>query len=116
MPSLPPTQDGVPLSDFAITLPYFALMASEVKGGQTMGQRLVHIQVVNRDGSLLRLSRSTSRYLILLAPSTLTSEILPSHTPGTIMTSFDTVMNVAGLAMCLRVDGTAPLDLHVAGT
>jgi RDD family protein len=99
MHSSPPTRDGDRLSDLRFTLSYFAVMASEVKGGQTIGQRLVHIQVVNRDGTLVTLSGSTARYLMLLVPFILTSEILPPRTPYTIVTSFDTVISVTGLAI-----------------
>jgi len=65
------------LIGFALTLPYFAVLGSSVGGGQTLGQRITHIQVVNRQGSSISMRRSLLRYAILLGPILLSSDALP---------------------------------------
>jgi uncharacterized RDD family membrane protein YckC len=65
---------------FVITLCYFSFLASSAVDGQTFGMILTKIEVVNRDGSYVALSRSFLRYSILLAPFALNVNLfLPSR-------------------------------------
>jgi uncharacterized RDD family membrane protein YckC len=70
------------LLGFIITLPYFALLGGCLAGGQTLGQRVVRIRVVNRDGGCLSLRRSFLRYLILLTPFQLSEAEIPASAPA----------------------------------
>ena len=72
------------LLGFFITLPYFAILGSCLGGGQTLGQRIVHIRVVNREGRCLSLERSFLRYLILLTPFQLCEAAIPTSAPAGI--------------------------------
>jgi uncharacterized RDD family membrane protein YckC len=70
------------LLGFFITLPYFAILGSSLGGGQTLGQRIVHIRVVDREGRYLSLERSFLRYLILLTPFQLSEAEIPTSAPA----------------------------------
>jgi len=64
---------------FAITLPYFAIMGSSIGTGQTLGQRLTGIEVVDGQGSHLSLDKSYLRYTVLLVPLLFGEAGLPSY-------------------------------------
>jgi uncharacterized RDD family membrane protein YckC len=70
------------LLGFFITLPYFAILGSCLCGGQTLGQRIVHIRVADREGRCLSLGRSFLRYLILLIPFQLSEAEIPTPAPA----------------------------------
>lgn len=70
------------LLGFFITLPYFAVLGSSVGRGQTLGQRIARIQIVDREGRYLSLERSFLRYLILLTPFQLTEAETPVGAPA----------------------------------
>jgi uncharacterized RDD family membrane protein YckC len=70
------------LLGFFITLPYFAILGSCFGGGQTLGQRIMRIRVVDREGRCLSLERSFLRYLILLIPLQLSEAEIPTSAPG----------------------------------
>jgi uncharacterized RDD family membrane protein YckC len=56
------------LTGYLLTLSYFVLLASDTGSGQTLGQRLLGIEVVKADGTHLSLAESLARYAILLVP------------------------------------------------
>jgi uncharacterized RDD family membrane protein YckC len=56
------------LVGLAVVLPYFGLLNSRVGGGQTLGKRLLGIQVVGADGAPLPLPRSLLRITVLAVP------------------------------------------------
>jgi uncharacterized RDD family membrane protein YckC len=80
---------------FAISLTYFAGMGSQFGNGQTLGQRLTHVQVIRKDGSMVPLHTSVLRYLILLAPIVLDADILPSR----LISGFNAILNLTVLAI-----------------
>lgn len=45
---------------------YNATGWSRIAGGQTIGMRVTHIQVVRSDGSRVQFARAVARYLVLL--------------------------------------------------
>lgn len=74
---------------FVLTVAYFAILTSSVAHGQTLGQRMMKIQVVDRSGQPISLEKSVLRSLILLAPLLLTSQVLPSSTPDPVKSIVD---------------------------
>jgi uncharacterized RDD family membrane protein YckC len=70
------------LLGFFITLPYFAILGSCRGGGQTLGHRIVHIRVVDREGRCLPLGRSFLRYLVLIIPLQLSEAEIPTSAPA----------------------------------
>jgi uncharacterized RDD family membrane protein YckC len=70
------------LLGFLITLPYFAILGSCLGGGQTLGQRIVHVRVADREGRCLSFGRSFLRYLILLIPFQLSEAEVPISAPA----------------------------------
>jgi len=80
--------DGI-LIGFTLTLAYFAVFGSSIGGGQTIGHRITHIQVVGREGESISLTRSLLRYLILLGPILLSSAVLPMIGGSGIKASID---------------------------
>jgi len=63
---------------FAIALPYFGLLNSSIGNGQTLGKRLMHIRVVDRDGQTISLRISLIRYSILATLWFLNIGMLPA--------------------------------------
>jgi uncharacterized RDD family membrane protein YckC len=106
------------LVGFAIALPYFAVMGSSLKGGQTIGQRLTQIQVVDRAGLLLPVSESIIRYLILLGPLMLTADLLPTWTPSAITTGFNNLIGLAefGIVYLYLFNNNTRQSLHDLAT
>jgi uncharacterized RDD family membrane protein YckC len=62
----------------AIAFAYFAILNSDVAGGQTLGKRLLSIRVVSKQGAPVGLARSGIRALVLLAPLTLNGMQFPA--------------------------------------
>ena len=69
------------LLGFFIVLPYFVILGSSLGGGQTLGQRIACIRIVDRDGKCLSPARSFLRYLVLLAPLQLGEAEIPVWAP-----------------------------------
>jgi uncharacterized RDD family membrane protein YckC len=65
------------LLGFGVTLVYFGVLNSSIAGGQTIGKRIMKIQVVDRAGQLISLVRSALRYTVLGAPFFLNHLIVP---------------------------------------
>ena len=56
------------LVGFAIALAYFGILNSRIGGGQTLGQRLIGVRVVDGNGQLIPLPRALVRYAVLGIP------------------------------------------------
>ena len=81
------------LVGFCLAVPYFVLLNSRIGNGQTLGKRAMHLQVVNRSGELLSVSKSFIRYLVLSAPFFLNGLALPiTRTPQIVMYLLSTVV------------------------
>jgi len=85
------------LLGLAVALGYYAIHNSCVCDGMTLGKRLLHIQVVGRDGKCVSLHRSALRFLVLGAPLFLSGITYPSPLGLTL----------GGLAAGVVVYGTA---------
>jgi uncharacterized RDD family membrane protein YckC len=66
---------------FFLALPYFCLLNSAIGNGQTIGKKIVKIEVIDRDGKHISVIRSLVRYIILG---------LPYFLGGTIISAFYT--------------------------
>jgi uncharacterized RDD family membrane protein YckC len=74
-----------PLVGFCIALPYFAVLDSSVGSGRTLGKRLMHIQVVGKDGATISFGRSVVRYTVFAVPYFLNELLLPlTRTPWVV--------------------------------
>ena len=62
---------------FLIAAIYFAIMNSRIGKGQTIGKRILNIQVIDKNGKLLNLSNSTLRYSIFGIPYFLNGAVIP---------------------------------------
>lgn len=62
---------------FPIAAIYFAILNSRIGGGQTIGKRILKIQVVDKYGELLNLPKSTLRYFVIGIPYFLNGAMVP---------------------------------------
>jgi uncharacterized RDD family membrane protein YckC len=62
-----------------VTLPYFGILGSSSGAGQTVGQRLTGVEVVDAQGNHLPLGKSLQRYSILLVSLGLADAFLPAY-------------------------------------
>jgi uncharacterized RDD family membrane protein YckC len=72
------------LVGFCIALPYYAIFNSVVGKGQTIGKRLLSLEVVDARGSAISLETSFLRYAVFSIPFILNGIILPAQTPWII--------------------------------
>jgi uncharacterized RDD family membrane protein YckC len=76
-----------PMVGFWLALPYFAVLNSSIGNGQTLGKRLMHIQVIRKEGATISLWSSVVRYTALAVPFFLEGMVLPfTRTPWMITT------------------------------
>jgi uncharacterized RDD family membrane protein YckC len=74
-----------PLVGFCFALPYFAILDSSVGSGRTLGKRLVHIQVVGKEGATISFAKSVIRYTVFAVPYFLNELLLPlTRTPWVV--------------------------------
>jgi uncharacterized RDD family membrane protein YckC len=74
-----------PLVGFCLALPYFAILNSGIGNGQTLGKRVVHIQVVDQYGNTISFWRSVARYAVFAIPYFLSEMSLPvTRTPWAV--------------------------------
>ena len=66
-----------PIIGFLVALAYFGILNSAIGKGQTIGKRLMDIQVVDRSDQYISLSRSLLRYTILGLPFFLGGSLIP---------------------------------------
>jgi uncharacterized RDD family membrane protein YckC len=70
------------LVGFCLAIPYYGLLNSRIGSGQTLGKRLMHLQVVNALGETISFSKALLRYAFLSAPFFLNQMRLPlTRTP-----------------------------------
>lgn len=69
------------LLGFLIAVPYFAVMESNIGGGQSFGKRLLNLRVVDAQGNTLSFERSFARYTICSLPVFLNGISFPFSTP-----------------------------------
>jgi uncharacterized RDD family membrane protein YckC len=70
------------LVGFLITLPYFAILDSTIGNGQTLGKRLLRVQVVDQAGNAISLGKAVGRYSLFAVPYFVNGIVLPtSRTP-----------------------------------
>jgi len=73
------------LVGFCLALPYFVLLNSRIGNGQTLGKRVMHLQVVDRRGEPISVLKSFVRYFVLSVPFFLNKLTLPiTRTPEVI--------------------------------
>jgi uncharacterized RDD family membrane protein YckC len=76
------------LVGFCLSLPYFVLLNSRVGNGQTLGKRVVHLQVVDRRGEPISVARAFVRYFVLSMPFFLNRLALPITRTPVVITYF----------------------------
>ena len=69
------------LVGFCIALPYYAIFNSVVGKGQTIGKRLLSLEVVDAQGRAISLETSFLRYAVFSVSALLPGIILPVQTP-----------------------------------
>ncbi|MEK6300341.1 MAG: RDD family protein [Acidobacteriota bacterium] len=79
------------LFGFSIALLYFGFLNSRIGNGQTVGKRILKIQVVGRDGQLISVSRSCLRYSVLGPAYFLNGAMIP---PSILMTPIEAVVSL----------------------
>jgi uncharacterized RDD family membrane protein YckC len=77
--------DWARLIGFAFCLLYFGVMGSSLGGGQTLGQRLLKIAVVDRHGRSVSLGRSCARAAILGIPYVLNGAFATGRLAGLLV-------------------------------
>lgn len=71
-----------------MALPYYAILNSRIGNGQTIGKRILHIQVVDASAVTLPFAKSLIRYLVLAIPYFLYASALPvTRTPWILSTA-----------------------------
>ncbi|OPY76998.1 MAG: RDD family protein [Syntrophorhabdus sp. PtaU1.Bin058] len=65
------------LLGFCAALVYYGVLNSSIGNGQTIGKRIVKIEVVNGNGEHISLGRSSLRYSILAVPFFLNAAMIP---------------------------------------
>jgi uncharacterized RDD family membrane protein YckC len=74
------------LVGFCIAIAYFGVLNSRIGNGQTIGKRLLHLQVVDASGATISFSKALVRYAVLSAPFFLNGLALPlSRTPKPVL-------------------------------
>jgi hypothetical protein len=70
-----------------LALPYFAILDSSIGNGQTLGKRLMHLQVTDELGTTISFRRSVVRYGVFAVPYFLNGMSLPTtRTPWVVTT------------------------------
>jgi uncharacterized RDD family membrane protein YckC len=94
-----------PLVGFCLALPYFAILDSAIGNGQTVGKRLMHIQVIDESGSTISLWRSAARYAVFAVPYFLNEMSLPvTRTPRAVSTIVSLIVfGIGGASLYLMV-------------
>jgi len=93
------------LVGFCLALPYFAILNSKIGNGQTLGKRLMHIKVVDRNGSTIPFWKSVARYVVLAVPYFLNGIRLPiTRTPWAVFIMVSIIVfGVGGASLYLVV-------------
>ena len=93
------------LVGFCLALPYFAILNSRIGNGQTLGKRLMHLQVVNKNGATISFWKSVGRYGLFAVPYYLNELSLPiTRTPSIVITGISLVIfGVGGATLYLII-------------
>jgi uncharacterized RDD family membrane protein YckC len=93
------------LVGFCLALPYFAIPNSKIGNGQTIGKRLMHIRVVDRNGCTIPFWKSVARYMVLAIPYFLNGLLLPTtRTPWAVSIMVSVIVfGVGGASLYLVV-------------
>jgi|SRR5579863_2355469 len=74
-----------PVVGFCLVLPYFAILDSGIGNGQTPGKRLMHVQVIDKNGATISPGKSVVRYTVFAVPYFLNELLLPlTRTPWAV--------------------------------
>jgi uncharacterized RDD family membrane protein YckC len=78
-----------PLLGFIMALPYYAILNSKIGDGQTLGKRLLDLQVIGADGNPISFGKSVLRYAVFAVPYYLGDVRFPAtRTPWLVATLF----------------------------
>lgn len=100
---------------YALLIAYFGYLQSRPGGGQTVGQRLLGIGVVDRDGQLLSPSRAAARAAIFWFPFTLSELPLPllmSYSPTVILLGVLQAILIAGIVYFYLANRRSRQSIH----
>ncbi len=78
------------LIGFFVAIVYFGVLNSAIGRGQTVGKRIMQIQVIDRSGHCISLGRSFLRYAVLGAPFFLNQLIVP---PSALISPIGSLVN-----------------------
>jgi hypothetical protein len=74
-------------------MPYFAVLDSSVGNGRTVGKRLMHLQVIDKNGTTISFWKSSVRYTVFAIPYFLDEMLLPTtRTPWLVSTLVSVVV------------------------
>jgi len=85
-----------PLIGFFLALPYFGILNSRAGNGQTIGKRLLSLQVVDCNGDTLSFSDSLLRYFVLAIPFYLGNVAFPVTRTPWIASALFTMVTFGG--------------------
>jgi uncharacterized RDD family membrane protein YckC len=92
------------LLGFLIAFPCFVVLNSNMGNGQTVGKRVMHLQVIDANENTLSLGKSVVRYVVIAIPYFLNGLLLPTSWTSTQIVSYLLgliVFGVGGLALYL---------------
>ncbi len=104
-----------PLVGFCLALPYFAILNSGIGNGQTLGKRVVHIQVTDQYGNTISFWRSVARYVVFAIPYFLDEVSLPvTRTPWAVSIMISVIaLGIGGATLYLVVfNGHSRQGIH----
>jgi uncharacterized RDD family membrane protein YckC len=92
-----------PLVGFCLALLYFAILNSGIGNGQTLGKRLMHLQVIDKNGATISFWKSVVRYAVFAVPYYLNEMLLPAtRTPWLVSALVSlVVLGVGGATLYL---------------
>ena len=95
---------GGRLVGYFVALLYFAVPESNIGSGASLGKRLLLLQVVHADGSMLTIEESLIRYTVFAAPYFLNALPLPmSRTPTVMSLLLGLIVYGAGGVTCYLI-------------
>jgi uncharacterized RDD family membrane protein YckC len=87
-----------------LAFPYYAILNSKIGDGQTLGKRILDIQVVNESGQTISFTTSSLRYLVLAVPYFLSDAPLPAtRTPWTVSVCLQALGIVSSATLYLLI-------------
>jgi uncharacterized RDD family membrane protein YckC len=94
-----------PLVGLCLALPYLGILNSTIGNGQTLGKRLMHIRVVDRNGKTIPFWKSVVRYGVFAIPYFLNEPLLPTtRTPWIVSVVISVaVFGIGGVSLYLVI-------------